>query len=161
MLIGPATNKIDDEKMLSLFFSKAGKHIVSGGTTSSIAAKYLHQELELALDYEDKEIPPTSRIKGVDLVTEGIITINKVLDYANNYLTTNSDYFSWSYKQDGASLIAKMLFEEATDINFFVGCAMNQAHQGEKINFQLKMQLIDELAKKLKAMGKNIKVSYF
>ena len=38
---------------------------------------------------------------------------------------------------------------------------MNQAHQGEKINFQLKMQLIDELAKKLKAMGKNIKVSYF
>ena len=161
LLIGPATNKIDDEKMLSLFFSKAGKHIVSGGKTSSIAAKYLHQELELALDYEDKEIPPTSRIKGVDLVTEGIITINKVLDYANNYLTTNSDYFSWSYKQDGASLIAKMLFEEATDINFFVGCAMNQAHQGEKINFQLKMQLIDELAKKLKAMGKNIKVSYF
>lgn len=161
LLIGPPTNKDDDEKMLSLFFSKGGKHIVCGGTTSSIVAKYLHEELDLALDYIDKDIPPTSSIKGVDLVTEGVITINRVLEYAKNNLTTNTEYFNWCYKQDGASLIAKSLFEEATDVNFFVGCAVNQAHQDEKINIKFKMQLIDQLTKLLKEMGKNVKISYF
>lgn len=161
MMIGPATNKDDDEKMLSLFFSKSGKHIVSGGTTSNIVSRYLKKDLELALDYEDKEIPPTSKIEGVDLVSEGVITLNRVLEYAKNCLKTNEDYFQWSFRQDGASLIAKMLLEEATDINFFVGGAINQAHQDEQINFKLKMQLIDELAKVLQELGKNVKISYF
>lgn len=161
MMIGPATNKDDDEKMLSLFFSKIGKHIVSGGTTSNIVSRYLKKDLELALDYEDKEIPPTSKIEGVDLVSEGVITLNRVLEYAKNCLKTNEDYFQWSFRQDGASLIAKMLLEEATDINFFVGGAINQAHQDEQINFKLKMQLIDELAKVLQELGKNVKISYF
>ncbi len=161
MLIGPPSNKDDDEKMLSLFFSKQGKHIVSGGTTSNIVSRYLKQDLELALDYEDKDIPPISYIKGVDLVSEGVITLNRVLEYVKDALGTNQDYFMWSYKQDGASLIAKMLLEEASDINFFVGGAINQAHQDEKINYKLKMQLIDELARVLKLLGKNVNISYF
>lgn len=164
LLIGPATNKEDDPKMLSLFFAKGGKHIVSGGTTSNITAKFLNRPLELAIDYLDKEVPPTASIEGVDLVTEGVITINKVLENARNLLFgKNENYFSWCYKQDGASLISKMLFEEATDINFFVGCAVNTAHQSDEVHlsFSLKMQLIDELSKLLKQMGKNIKVSYF
>lgn len=164
LLIGPASNKEDDQQMLSLFFAKGGKHIVCGGTTSHIVANYLNKPLELALDYMDKEIPPTSKIEGVDLVTEGVVTINKVLEYADDLLNKkNEEYFSWCYKQDGASLIAKMLFEEATDINFYVGCAINNAHQNDDLHlsFKLKMQLIEELAKLLKKMGKNIKVSYF
>jgi hypothetical protein len=163
LMFGPATNREDDEKMLSLFFGKEGTHIVSGGTTSTIVARYLNEEIEVDLSYLDKEIPPTGIIRGVDLVTEGVITLNKVLDYAKNYSETNSEYFNWSFKQDGASLITRILFEEATDINFFVGCAINPAHQGEdvKINFAFKMQLIEELSKRLKSMGKNVKVSYF
>ena len=90
-------------------------------------------------------------------------TMYLVCKYAKNYENSNTDYFTWSFKQDGASAITRLLFEEATDINFFVGCAINPAHQGEdvKINFAFKMQLIEELSKCLKQMGKNIKVSYF
>ena len=163
LLFGPPSNKDDDTKVLDLFFSKSGAHIVSGGTTSTIVSNYLGQEIEVDMSNLDREIPPTGFIKGVDLVTEGVITLNKVLDYAKNYEETNSDYFNWSFKQDGASKICRYLFEEATDINFFVGCAINPAHQGEdvKINFTFKMQLIEELSKRLKQMGKNIKVSYF
>ena len=111
----------------------------------------------------DKDIPPTASIEGVDLVTEGVITINRVLEYANNCLGQNDLFEKWYYQVDGASQIAKYLFEIATDINFFVGCAINNAHQGEdtSINFSTKMHLIDELAKKLKEMGKNVKVTYF
>ena len=163
LLFGPPSNREDDKKVLDLFFSKEGAHIVSGGTTSNLVSKYLGKEIEVDLSYLDREIPPTAIIEGVDLVTEGVITLNKVLDYAKNYDTTNSEYFNWSFKQDGASQITRLLFEDATDINFFVGCAINPAHQGEdvKINFTFKMQLIEELSKRLKLMGKNIKVSYF
>jgi hypothetical protein len=100
---------------------------------------------------------------GVDLVTEGVITIKKVLKYANDYLDKNREYVNWCFKQDGASLIANYLFEQATDINFFVGCAVNNAHQGDEtgIDFTLKMHLIDELTGKLKLMGKNVRVNYF
>jgi len=163
LIIGPPANRDDCSKMMSLFFSKEGKHIVCGGTTSSIAANFLNKKLVPEMVFIDPEVPPTAKIEGVDLVTEGVITINKVLKYAQNYLDDNESYTDWSYKKDGASQIARLLFEEATDINFYVGKAVNPAHQNPDlpINFNIKMQLVDELAGCLKKMGKRIKVSYF
>ena len=163
LVIGPPSNREDNDKMMSLFFSKEGKHIVCGGTTSTIAAAYLHKELKPKLDFYDPDVPPTAEIEGVDLVTEGVITINKVLSYAQDYLADNQSYTQWSYKKDGASCIARMRFEDATDINFYVGRAVNPAHQNPDlpINFNIKMRLVDELADCLKKMGKRIKVSYF
>ena len=75
----------------------------------------------------------------------------------------NKFYEHWSFKKDGASLICRLLFEEATDINFYVGRAINPAHQNPDlpINFNIKMNLVEELSKSLKKMGKRIKVSYF
>ncbi len=163
LLFGPPSNRDDAERMMSLFFSKEGKHIVCGGTTSSIAAKYLGKELKASLNFEKSDIPPTAEIEGVDLVTEGVITVNKVVEYAKDYLGENEFYEHWSFRRDGASLISRLLFEEATDINFFVGRAINPAHQNPDlpINFNIKMNLVSELSECLKKMGKRIKVSYF
>ncbi len=163
LMIGPPSEPKDLNKMMSLFFSKQGKHIVCGGTTSSLAGQYLGKPVVPSLKYLDPEIPPTAEIEGVDLVTEGVVTINRVLNYAQNYLADNSSFDEWSYKQDGASAIARILFEEATDINFYVGKAVNQAHQSPDthINFNVKMRLVADLSECLKKMGKQIKVSYF
>ena len=163
LLFGPPSNRDDCDKMMSLFFSKEGKHIVCGGTTSSIAAKYLGKPIRTEIDFLDPDIPPISHIEGVELVTEGVITVNRVLEYAKDYLKDNESYKHWSYKQDGASQICRLLFEEATDINFYVGRAMNPAHQNPDlpINFNIKMQLVVELSDCLRKMGKRIKVSYF
>ena len=135
LMIGPPSDRRDVNKYMSLFFSKEGKHIVCGGTTSTLASDFLKKPMIANLDYLDPEIPPTAKIEGVDLVTE----------------------------RDGASLISRMLFEEATDINFFVGRAINPAHQNPNlpINFNIKMRLVEELSECLKQMGKRIKVSYF
>ena len=162
MLFGPPSNRDDADRMMSLFFSKEGKHIVCGGTTSSIAAKYLNKPLKAKLDFTS-DMPPIAEIEGVDLVTEGVITVNRVLEYANDYLGENKFYEHWNFKKDGASLISRLLFEEATDINFYVGKAINPAHQNPDlpINFNIKMNLVSELTKCLKKMGKRIKVSYF
>lgn len=163
LLFGPPRNRDDCNRMMSLFFSKEGKHIVCGGTTSSIVSKYLGKPVRASLKYERSDVPPIAEIEGVDLVTEGVITINKVIEYAKDALGTNELYEHWGYKRDGASLICRMLFEEATDINFYVGRAVNPAHQNPDlpINFNIKMNLVEELSQCLKQMGKRIKVSYF
>ena len=163
LLFGPPANRDDSERMMSLFFSKEGKHIVCGGTTSSIAAKYLGKTLKTSLNFVQSDVPPIAEIEGVDLVTEGVITVNKVVEYAKDYLGENVYYEHWSFKQDGASLICRLLFEEATDINFYVGKAINPAHQNPDlpINFNIKMNLVEELSGCLRKMGKKVKVSYF
>ena len=163
LLFGPPRNRDDCDRMMSLFFSKEGKHIVCGGTTSSIAAKYLGKPVRATLNFEQSDVPPIAEIEGVDLVTEGVITINKVIEYAKDALSSNELYDQWSIKQDGASRICRLLFEEATDINFYVGRAVNPAHQNPNlpINFNIKMNLVEELSNCLKQMGKRIKVSYF
>lgn len=163
LLFGPSANRDDSDRMMALFFSKEGKHIISGGTTSSIAARYLGRPLRPSLRFEAADVPPTAELEGVDLVTEGVITINKVLSYAKDYLQDNESYKQWSYKRDGASMIARLLFEEATDINFYVGRAINPAHQNPDlpINFNIKMNLVEDLSRCLRQMGKRIKVSYF
>lgn len=163
ILFGPPANPDDNDRMMSLFFSKEGKHIVCGGTTSSIAAKYLGKPLKASLNFIKSDVPPIAEIEGVDLVTEGVITMNRVVEYAKDTLKDNELYEKWSFGQDGASLICRMLFEEATDINFFVGRAINPAHQNPDlpINFNIKMNLVEELSKSLRQMGKRVKVSYF
>jgi len=163
LVMGPPANRDDCGKMMSLFFAKEGKHIVCGGTTSTIAADYLKESLRPCLNFEDPDIPPTAELKGCDLVTEGVVTINRVLQYAQDTLKNNHSYTDWCYKKDGASLIARTLFEDATDINFFVGTAINPAHQTPDMpfTFTVKTRLVSELADSLKKMGKNITVSYF
>ncbi len=163
ILFGPPSNRDDCNRMMSLFFSKEGKHIVCGGTTSSIVSKYLGKPIKASLSFERSDIPPIAEIEGVDLVTEGVITVNRVLEYAKDYLKDNSSYEQWSFKKDGAALISRLLFEEATDINFYVGRAINPAHQNPDlpINFNIKMNLVQELSECLRQMGKRIKVSYF
>ena len=143
LMIGPPSDPKDVAKMMSLFFSKQGKHIVCGGTTSSLAGQYLGKPVLPSLDYLDPEIPPTATIEGVDLVTEGVITINRVVLYAQSYISDNEKFSDWSYGLDGASAISRMLFEEATDINFFVGRAANPAHQNPDlpIGFNIKMRI--------------------
>ncbi len=163
ILFGPPRDHDDGNRMMALFFSKEGKHIICGGTTSSIAARYLGKKVETDLNFTASDMPPTAKIEGVDLVTEGVITVNRVVEYAHDAIGENKLYEKWSFGHDGASLICRMLFEEATDINFYVGRAVNPAHQNPElpINFNIKMNLVEDLSACLREMGKRIKVSYF
>ena len=164
ILFGPPAERDDCGRMMSLFFSKGGKHIVCGGTTASIAAQFLHKPLRAGTKPStDSDVPPMSEIEGVDLVTEGVLTMSKVVEYANDYLDRNEEYEKWSYGRDGASMICRLLFEEATDINFYVGKAVNPAHQNPDlpINFHIKMNIVKQLSEALQKMGKQVRTSYF
>lgn len=162
IMFGPPSKPRDDEKACSLFFGLEGKHIVCGGVTAAVAARYLGKEILPDNVNMDETIPPMSIIDGVDLVTEGMLTLQRVTEYAEDYLGRNSRSFDWNCSLDGASLIASALFEEATDINFFIGTAMNTAYQDEaEYGYKLKMKIGEKLVSQLRAMNKTVNVTYF
>ena len=164
LMVGPPTNPRDDNRIASVFMTQPGLHIVCGGTTSKIVANYLEKPVIPQLNYEDKNIPPISTLEGVDLVTEGIVTLNTVLKNAQSFLDdNNAEYFNWFYHHDGASLISKYLLDTATEINIYAGCAINEAHQKgtASLNHAFKMHVVDELSKDLKKMNKCVRVTYY
>ena len=135
-----------------------GLKVVCGGTTSQIVSKVTGKELEVRIDYENPAVPPTAHIPGIDLVTEGVLTIGKALDYLKEYTDPNvghDDSFRLN-KKDGATLLCRMLLEDCTEVRFLVGRALNPAHQnpGMPVSLGLKLNLIKELAKELEKTGK-------
>lgn len=168
---GPPASKAEDTAMMNLFFGKGGMKVVCGGTTAAIAARYLRVPLRTSDGYEDPEVPPISRIEGVDLVTEGVLTVTKALSYLECALRGGEIAPDWYSRKDGASLLARALIDEATDVNFFVGRAVNPANAGpsgcaagafpEAGGVSLKARLIQSMAACLEKMGKRVKISYF
>ncbi len=87
--------------------------------------------------------------------------MEKVLNIAKQYSVTSNISLDLRNKIDGASMIAKILFEESTDINFFIGNAINPVHDDSNshISYTIKLGIIRELEKILSNIGKNVKVS--
>ena len=161
LIIGPPEKKDEDNIILKLFFSKAGKKVVCGGSTSKMVSNYLNKPIKAAGCSQDEEIPAIATIDGVDLVTEGVITLGRVVELGRKYLEDSKISLNLENKTDGASQLAKLLFEEATDVNFFIGKAINPGHELDSmnINASIKMGYIREIKSLLVAMDKKIKVS--
>ena len=106
VMIGPPSSKALDRVIVRDFFSQEGIKIVCGGTTNRIAADYLGTEVETSLDYGDSDLPPVCHVEGVDLSTEAVVTISRVLDYSEEYLAGDRLEASWENRSDGASRIA-------------------------------------------------------
>ena len=161
IMIGPPAKREDVDRYISDFLNPKGIRIVCGGTTSQIVAKYLNEEVKTGFDYEDSEIPPIGYINGIDLTTEGVLTLRKLIELSETYIKIDSDIPKRFIKKDGASRIANFLFEEATKVNFFVGQAVNEAHTGLPIDSTLKFKLVEKLSENLISMGKVIEIKYY
>ncbi|HIV18657.1 MAG TPA: SpoIIE family protein phosphatase [Candidatus Merdivicinus intestinigallinarum] len=162
IMFGPPSDSKDDIPVTEKFLATDGIKIVSGGTTSKIVSKYLGSEIVTRIDYIDPKIPPIGSMKGVDLVSEGVLTLGHVMELSNMIVSKNNTDLSWLKKKDGASLIAQYLFEYATDVNFFVGRAMNPAHQNPNLplDLSIKLKIVEVLSKNLELMGKRVNVEY-
>ncbi|MDK2800605.1 MAG: hypothetical protein PWP27_1225 [Clostridiales bacterium] len=165
IMVGPPVDRQQDSYVVHKFISEQGKKIVCGGTTSQIISRELGREIVTNFNYFNPSIPPTAEIEGIDLTTEGVLTIGKTLDYLKKYCSSKStikDILKLN-QRDGASQLAKILIEQATKINFFVGRAMNPAHQNPELplDLSIKLKLVKEMAKCLENMGKEVRVEYF
>ena len=92
-----------------------------------------------------------------------MVTISRVLEYAQEYAAGAQLNPVWKLSHDGAAQIANALLDYATDIHLFVGCAINPAHQNPNlpVAFGAKFQLMDQLSKCLERMGKKVTVRFF
>lgn len=163
VMIGPPVDKSDDEKMVNCLLKSEGKKVVCGGTTSQIVGHCLKRDVKTQINYFDPSIPPTATIEGIDLVTEGVLTLSRVLEYSNEYSKSADLDSSCINGNDGASQLARILLEQSTNINFFVGRAINPAHQNPEFpsSLSMKSRLVDELAQSLKNCGKQVNVRLF
>jgi hypothetical protein len=162
VMTGPPVNHSDDDAVIKMFLESDGKKVVCGGTTSQIVARYLGEKVEPTLSYSDKSIPPTAEIKGIDLVTEGVLTLNRAISIIKEYSASNDISKDYLDAGDGATKLAKLLLEESTYIKFFVGRAINPAHQnpGFPAELSIKTRLVEELAQSLKDAGKQVEIEY-
>lgn len=162
---GPPTSYDDDAVLMRDFMTSPGKKIVSGGTSANIAARILKKKIVASIKYNDPEIPPIASIEGLDLVTEGVLTLNRCANMLEQYNKGDlTDRFFDSLDADnGAAMIAKLLIEECTDLHMFVGQAMNAAHQNVGLPFDLsiRMRLVDKIRQECEKMGKRVTVKYY
>ena len=159
IMIGPPESKDDDLSTIRLFFGKEGKHIVCGGTTAKAVAEYLGVKVHTLPGSGTEEVPPMSEIHGVDLATEGVVTINATMERIKAYLADGMYTLELARMKDGASRLALILLEEATEINVLFGNAINLAQQDGDFGFERKLQLVQELRDMLTMAGKTVKMS--
>jgi len=160
ILVGPPVDKEKDDFYVSQFLEGDGKKVVCGGTSSLIVSRYLNEKVYTDVNFIDKDVPPIGHIKGIDLTTEGVLTLRKLLYYSEKYLSSSDLSPKYYTAGDGASLLADMLFEQATNITFYVGQSINAAHQGLPIDITMKLKLVESLTDNLKKMGKEVEVFY-
>lgn len=166
---GPPKDTSDDEWIVRKLLKCRGKKVVCGGTAAKIVSRVLHENIDVDISTMTREIPPIAKIKGIDLVTEGVLTLSKTVEYIKTYLQNiDKDLVGDEEKElfydnnDGASQLARLLIEECTHINFWVGKAVNSAHQNPNlpIDLSIKLKVVEEIAKLLGEIGKIVKTTY-
>ena len=160
ILAGPPENREDDNRVLKLFFAKAGLRVVCGGTTAQAVSKFQGKPLTVIEESDTPEIPAMYRMENVDYVTEGVVTLKKVLELCRRHLADPLGLLELRRKKDAASVLARVLIETATDVNIYFGMAANEAHEGTEFDFQVKLSLIRQLEECLRLMDKNVKISF-
>lgn len=167
LMTGPASNPEDDQRMVADFTADpTAKTIVCGGTSATIVSRVLKKRMDVSLDYVDPEIPPIAYMDGIDLVTEGVLTLNRVVQLLKRYNkkeTVAEDFFLELDKPNGGSMVAKMIIEDCTEIRLFVGKAINSAYQNPGLPFDLgiRQNLVEQLKVALEDMGKPVTVTYY
>lgn len=151
---GPPSDKALDEEVVKRLMATRGKKIVCGGTAANIVSRLLNTEVTTSFEIIDPHIPPIGHIRGIDLVTEGVLTIQGAVEKLERIKESN--HIDFLYAQDGASLLARMLFEDCTHIHMIVGRAINPAHQNPDFPqaLSIKLNILHHLEKVLIELGK-------
>ncbi|UCF99360.1 MAG: SpoIIE family protein phosphatase [Spirochaetaceae bacterium] len=150
---GPPAKRNVETELVHRLVSRVGKLVVCGGTTAKIVASHLGQPLEVDLSTITADVPPIARLKGVDLVTEGILTLTQVRDS----LREGADRRTVQYRNDGAASLLRILLD-VDHTHFIVGQAVNPAHQNPDLPHQLgiRMTVVREIAAELRLRGKEV-----
>ena len=138
---GPPFDEKNDKYLANRVKEFQGRKILCGGTTATIISRELGRKMEIDMDIVDKELPPLSHMEGIDLVTEGILTLGKVERILSSGKTE-------SHKEPGpAEQVVRMLLD-SDKITLLVGTRINIAHQDP--NLPVELEIRRNVIKKIK-----------
>lgn len=158
LLVGPPADRTRDGEVVEKLLRSSGRKVVCGGSTGNMVGRFLGQEVLVDLSSTVGQVPPLGLLPGLDLVTEGTLTLAHVLDL----LRQNTGMESLSGCRDGASrLLLQLLW--ADRIHFIVGTAVNPAQIAPQIPslFAYKHRVINDLIGQLRALGKQVIVERY
>ncbi len=130
---GPPYEKENDKKLVSAVKEFKGKKIICGATTADIIARGLDVTIEDSLEFSDPDLPPVSVMPGIDLVTEGILTLTKVTRILKEYTP------GYDLGNGPADRIIKMV-KESDEIEIIIGTRINIAHQDPNLPVDLEIR---------------------
>lgn len=155
---GPPKDKTLDSKIVDDLVHSHGQKVVCGGTAANICSREMDEEIETNLDVMSADIPPYAKIKGLDLVTEGVLTMNSAINIIKDYLSPNFNY-SILEENNGASKLAKLLIKECTHLDILIGNSINPAHQNPYFpdDLNIKWKSTHNLAEIVKRLGVEVR----
>ncbi len=140
VVTGPPFAPTKDEEMAALVKAFTGRKVICGGTTAQILARELDEEIEMDLDNLDPEIPPPSRMAGIELITEGTLTLSKVAELLERGKPE-------MVRTNAATSLTTILLESDV-IYFLVGTRVNEAHQDPNlpVDLDIRRNIIKKIA---------------
>jgi len=156
---GPPVDPALDRTVAERVLNYDGRKVVCGGTSGNIIAKFLDQEIETITSSMTHDIPPIGKLDGLDLLTEGIVTLSNAMEFIRE---SGGDIYRLPSGSDGASLLAQELMA-ADRIRFLVGLQINQYYQNPILpkTMSIRKNLIRELMELLQSFQKQVFVDYY
>lgn len=130
---GPPYEEVKDKEYGDIVRNFNGIKVLCGATTSDIISRELGKEITDSFEFSDPDLPPVSYMDGVDLITEGILTLSKV----SEILRTHSNQTKLG--KGPADLIVKYLLD-SDEIHLLVGTRINIAHQDPSLPIELEIR---------------------
>jgi hypothetical protein len=159
VMTGPPRDSKSDTPVVKRFLEQNNtQKIICGGATANLVARVAERKLKANLQYEDASVPPTATMEGIDLVTEGVLTLNKCLEYLERYQIGQKK----GNAADGATLLSNILIN-ADRIVFLAGTAFNPAHVELMQSLQLKTRIeaVHRIKELLACLGKEVSLECY
>ena len=137
---GPPFHGEKDSYYAKTFMEFEGKKAIAGGTTANIISRELNIPVVAKLSMNAGKLPGISEMEGIDLVTEGILTLTKTLEYLESGVC----------EENAAKTLMNFLLDSDV-ISFLVGAQMNKAHYDPNlpIEIEIRKNIIKQMAKVL------------
>ena len=159
---GPPLDSKTDRYYVDKFMKFEGKKVICGGTTGNIIAKIIEKEIEVdVMNSYNGSIPPYGTMEGVDLVTEGVLTIQGLIKLVAE---CKKDMYDVDVDADNANAAEKLFYiiRECDEVDILVGRKVNAFYHNPALPFDMSIRsnLIRELASNLERVGKKVKLEY-
>jgi len=143
VMTGAPFNRMHDQDLARMAERTTGRKVICGGTTANIISRQLNRSIEIDLHQaRNSRVPPTARMQGFDLVTEGILTLGEVLRLLEEGCAPEE------LKANAAVRLTRMLLDSDC-VTFAVGTRINEAHQDPNIpvDLDLRRNIVKRIAR--------------